>query len=91
MLSLLRIPWISQGWTLAVARQAPLSMGFCREEYQNGLPCSHPGDLLNLGFEPESPALQEDSLPLSHQGSPTYIHTHTHTYIYKTPSSLKFS
>ena len=66
----------------AVAHQAPLSMGFSREAYQNGLPCSHPGDLLNSGFEPGSPALQEDSLPLSHQGSPTYTHTHTHTHTY---------
>ena len=29
-----------------------------------------PGDLPDLGTEPESPALQEDSLPLSHPGSP---------------------
>ena len=45
-------------WT--VARQAPLSMGFSRQEYQSGLPCPPPGDLPNPGIEPKalpSPAL----------------------------------
>ena len=58
-------------WT--VARQAPLSMEFSRQEYWGGLPCSPPGDLPNQGIEPPtpaSPALQVDSLPLSCQGSP---------------------
>ena len=32
--------------------------------------CSPPGDLLNPGIESPSPALQVDSLLLSHQGSP---------------------
>ena len=30
-------------------------MGFSRQEYWRGLPCSLPGDLSNLGFEPVSP------------------------------------
>ena len=50
-----------------------LSMGFPRQEYWNGLlglPFPSPGDLPNPGIEPASPALQADSLPLSHQGSP---------------------
>ena len=42
--------------------QAPLSMGFSRQEYWSGLPCLPPGDLPNLGIEPESPALQANSL-----------------------------
>ena len=50
--------------------QAPLSMGFARQEYWNGLPCPPPGTLPNLGIKPMSPALQVDSLPLSHWGSP---------------------
>ena len=54
-------------WT--VARQAPLSRGFSRQEYWSGLPFPSPGDFLNPGIEPVSPALQADSLPLSHQGS----------------------
>ena len=39
-------------WT--VAHQAPLSMGFSRQEYWNGLPCSPPGDLLDPGIEHKS-------------------------------------
>ena len=47
----------------AVASQAPLSMGFSRQEYENGLPCPPPGNLPNPGIEPRSPTLQADSLP----------------------------
>ena len=54
-------------WT--VARQAPWSMGFSRQEYWSGLPCSPPGDLPDPGIEPISPALQADSLLLSHWGN----------------------
>ena len=50
--------------------QAPLSMGFPRQEYWCGLPFPSPGDLPDLGIESMSPALQVDSLPLSHLGSP---------------------
>ena len=39
-------------WT--IAHQAPLSMGFSRQEYWSGLPCSPPGDLPNPGTEPTS-------------------------------------
>ena len=45
-----------------VARQAPLSMGFSRQEYWSGLPFPTPGDLPNPGIEPGSPVLQADSL-----------------------------
>ena len=38
----------------AVAHQAPLSVGFARQEYWSGLPCPPPGDLPNLGTEPVS-------------------------------------
>ena len=41
----------------AVARQAPLSTGFSRQEYWSGLPCPPPGDLLDPSIEPASPAL----------------------------------
>ena len=40
-------------WT--VARQAPLSMGFPRQEYWSGLPFPSPGDLPNPGIEAASP------------------------------------
>ena len=56
-----------------VVHQAPLTMGFSRQEYWSGLPFPSPGDLPDPGIEPAaptaSPALQEDSLPLSHQTS----------------------
>ena len=47
-------------WT--VAHQAPLSMGFSKQEYWSGLPFSSPGGLPDLGIELRSPALQADSL-----------------------------
>ena len=56
-----------------VAHQAPLSMGFSMQEYWSGLPCPPPGDLPDTKIKPlspESPALQADSLPLSHLGNP---------------------
>ena len=46
-----------------VARQAPLSTGFSRQEYRSGLPFPSPGDLPDPGIEPGSPALWADSLP----------------------------
>ena len=55
-------------WT--VACQAPLSMGFSRQEYWSGLPFPSPGDLPNPGMEPRSPLLQVDSLPAEPQGKP---------------------
>ena len=47
----------------AVAYQAPLSMGFCRQECWSGWPFPSAGDLPNPGIKPRSPALQSDSLP----------------------------
>ena len=51
-------------WT--VAHQAPLSMGFPRQEYWSGLPLPSPGDHPDLGIKPVSPAWQMNSLPVSH-------------------------
>ena len=56
----------------AAACQAPLSIGFSRQERWSGLPCPPSGDLLDPGIKPRSPALQADSLLLGQQGSPTY-------------------
>ena len=53
-------------WT--VARQAPLSMAFSRQEYWSGLPCPPPGYLPDPGIEPGSPtslALLGGFLPLA--------------------------
>ena len=55
-------------WTIAY--QAPLSMGFSRQEYWSGLPFPSPGDLPHPGTEPRSPALQADALPSELQGKP---------------------
>ena len=62
------VPLVATLWT--VARQALLSMGFSWQEYWSGLPLPPPSDLPDPGIEPVSPALQVDSLPLSHWGSP---------------------
>ena len=56
--------------TLAVACQAPLSIGFSRQEYWSGLPFPSPEDLPNPEIKPGSPALQADSLPTELQGKP---------------------
>ena len=64
-------------WTWTVAHQAPLSMGFSGQEHWSGLPCPPPGDLPAPGVEPAfpaSPALQADSLPLTHWGSPQMLY-----------------
>ena len=58
-------------WT--VASQAPLSLGFFRQEYWNGLPFPPSGDLPNPGIEPRCPALQADSLQSEPQGKPHEI------------------
>ena len=53
-----------------VAYQAPLSMGFSRQEHWSRLPFPSPGDLPELGIEPGSPALQADSLLTELPGKP---------------------
>ena len=64
-------PTLCDLWT--VACQAPLSMGFSRQEYWSGLPCPLPGDLPNQGIKPispASPALQASSLSTDPLGKP---------------------
>ena len=48
-------------WT--VAHQAPLSMGFSKQEYCSGLLCPPPRDRAKPAVKPRSPTLQADSLP----------------------------
>ena len=57
------IPW-------TVTHQAPLCMGFPRQEYWSGLPFPSPGDLPDPGIESRSPALLEDSLLSESLGKP---------------------
>ena len=65
-------------WTLA--RQAPLSMGFSRQEYWSGLPSPSPGDLPDLGSNSSLlRILQAGSLPLLPPWKTQ--HSQTNTYI----------
>ena len=78
-------------WT--IARQAPLSMGFSRQEYWTGLPCPPPGDLpdpgikltslrspaLSGGFFTTSAIWEAHSIPVS--GNPMEASTATHSSI----------
>ena len=60
-------------WT--VACQAPLFMGFSRQEYWGGMPYPPPVDLPNPGIKSASlmsPVLQAGSLPLALPGKPNY-------------------
>ena len=58
----------------AVAHQAPLSMGFSRQEYWSGLPFPSPGDLPDPGIEPRSPTLKADTLTSEPPGKPYSFH-----------------
>ena len=55
-------------WTAAC--QAPLPMGFSRQEYQSGLPFYSPGDLPEPEIEPGVPHFRHILYHLSYQGSP---------------------
>ena len=72
-----RVQLFATLWTVAL--QAPLSMGFSRQEDWSGLPCAPPGELPYPGIKPSSlmsPALQADSLPLAPPGKPFF-----HSYL----------
>ena len=58
--SLSRVRIFVTPWT--VAYQAPMSMGFSRQEYWSGLPFPSPGDLPNPGIDPGFPTLEADAL-----------------------------
>ena len=57
------IPWI-------VAHQAPLTVGFPRQEYWSGLPVPSTGDLADPGIKPRSPALAGGSFTTEPRGKP---------------------
>ena len=59
--------------TCTIAPQAPLSMGFSRQEYWSGLPFCSPGDFPDPVIEPRSPELEADSLPSEPSGSPIVV------------------
>ena len=61
---------------VTVAHQAPVSMGFSRQEYWSGLPFPSPGDLSNSGIDPKSPALLADTVPSEPPGKRTSLCLH---------------
>ena len=79
-----RVQLFATPWTVAL--QAPLSVGFSRQEYWSGLPRPPPGDLPDPGIKPASLM----SLALAGEFFTTsapwealiYTHTHTHTYYF---------
>ena len=71
ILMLSHVQLVPTPWT--VACQAPLSMGFSRQEYWSGLPFLPSEDLPDPGIEPRSPALQADSLLTELQGKPNIL------------------
>ena len=71
MKSLSHVQLFATPWT--VAHQAPLSMGFSRQEYWSGLPFPSPGDLPNPGIKPRCPSLQADALTSEPPGKPLII------------------
>ena len=78
-------------WTVAL--QAPLSVGFSRQEYWSGLPFRPPGDHPYPGIEPGSPALQADSFlskspGKKHQGGLAFKAHQVHWRLYPAPPHL---
>ena len=60
---LFAIPW-------TVVHQAPLSMGFPKQEHWSVYSFPSPGDCPDPGIEPRSPALQADSFTTEPPGKP---------------------
>ena len=71
--SLSRVRLFATPWT--IAHQAPLSMGFSRQEIWSGLPLPSPGDLPDPGIEPRSPVLEADTLTSEPPGTVLYLQT----------------
>ena len=67
----LTTPWI-------ITHQAPLSVGFPRQEYWSGLPFPSPGDLLNPETEPTSPPLACRFFTSEPPGKLLNLHIHLH-------------
>ena len=76
--SLSSVQLFATPWT--VAHQAPLSMGFSRQEYWSRLPFPSPGDLPDPEIKLRSPTLQADSLPSEPPGKPNYYNILYTTY-----------
>ena len=66
-----RVQFFETAWT--VAHQAPLSMGFSRQEYWSGLPFPTPGDLPDPGIKPMFPALAGGFFTTEPPGKPQQL------------------
>ena len=84
--SLSHVQLFATPWT--VAYQAPLSIGFSRQESWSGLPFPSPGDLPDPGIEPRSPALQADPLLSEPPGKPLLT---VKDLLYSTGNSTQYS
>ena len=74
--------WLFATWW-TVAYQAPLSMGFSRQQYWSGFQCPPPGDLPDPGVEPtflKSPPLAGGFFSTSTTSEAIYIYTHIHIH-----------
>ena len=65
-----RVRLFATPWTITY--QAPVSMGFSRQECWSGFPFPSPGDLPDPGIEPGSPTLQADALSSEPPGNPSF-------------------
>ena len=74
--SLSRVRLFVTLWT--IARQAPPSMGFSRQEYWSGLPFPSPGDFPTQGSNPGLPHCRQMLYHLSHQGSQSLVFVKEH-------------
>ena len=82
MLSPFHCVWLfATLWT--IAHQAPLIHAILQARILEWLPCPPPGDLSNPGIKPASPALQADSLLLSHRGRELLLHSDYQTLLSK--------
>ena len=84
--SLSRVQLFATPW--AVARQAPLSMGFPRQEYWSGLPSPSPGGPPDPGVKPRFPALQAESLLSQPSKKPHSMNVPTYERYWGRPSQL---
>ena len=84
MLSSVRL--FATPWT--IAHQAPLSMGFSRQEHWSGWPFPSPGDLPDARTKPGAPALQADSFPSELPGKPTVVSLNDTELVYNWASDL---